>query len=243
MIARFSSSTGIPNLPDTDPNGNPRGFAVRFQLAGTPRRVHTDIVAHSTPFFPAPNGEETLAFFRSIANGTVGSYVASHPAALAFVQAPKPFPASFGQEKYFSVNAFKLIAADGKETFIRYRWEPVRGERYLGDDEAKTKSPEFLFNGVPDTLKEGPIEFSLAAQVAEDGDVTDDNTIHWPEERRVVDLGKLSLQGLVDNDAAEQKHIIFDPIPRVDGVEASQDPLLQVRAGVYLLSGRERREA
>jgi len=36
--------------------------------------------------------------------------------------------------------------------------------------------------------------------------------------------------------------IIFDPIPRVDGIDASDDPLLELRA-VYLLSGRRRRAA
>jgi catalase len=45
------------------------------------------------------------------------------------------------------------------------------------------------------------------------------------------------------DDAKQQKHIIFDPIPRVDGIEPSDDPLLELRAAVYLLSGRRRREA
>ncbi|GJC88220.1 catalase-related peroxidase [Colletotrichum liriopes] len=242
-IARFSSSTGIPHLPDTDPNGNPRGLAVRFQLADSPHRVHTDIIAHSTPFFPAPDGEEALAFFKSVASGNVANYVASHPAALAFVQAPKPFPISFGREIYYSVNAFKLVAADGSETFVRYRWIPVRGEKYLEDDEVKTKSASFLFDGVSEVLRNGPIEFKLLVQVAEDGDVTNDNTVHWPGERQVLELGKLSLLELVDNDTEEQKNIIFDPVPRVDGVEPSEDPLLEIRAGVYLISGRERRQA
>jgi catalase len=38
----------------------------------------------------------------------------------------------------------------------------------------------------------------------------------------------------------EQKHIIFDPIPRLDGIEPSDDPLLELRAAVYLISGRRR---
>jgi catalase len=41
----------------------------------------------------------------------------------------------------------------------------------------------------------------------------------------------------------EQKHIIFDPIPRVDGIEPSDDPLLELRAAIYLISGRRRRAA
>jgi len=39
------------------------------------------------------------------------------------------------------------------------------------------------------------------------------------------------------------QQIIFDPIPRVEGVESSEDPLLEDRANVYLISGKERREA
>src|SRR4029453_2513793 len=40
VTARFSSSTGLPLIPDTDPNANPRGLAIRFNLA---EHVHTDI--------------------------------------------------------------------------------------------------------------------------------------------------------------------------------------------------------
>lgn len=215
MIARFSSSTGIPDLPDTDPNGNPRGFALRFSLAETPRRVHTDIISHSVPFFPAPDGQSALEFFQSIPNGTIGEYVASHPAALAFVQAPKPFPSSFGREAYYSVNAFKLVSTDGKGTFVRYRFVPVAGEDHLSDDAAKEKSANYLFDGVPETLKTGPIQFQLKAQVAQDGDVTDDNTKHWPDDREIVDLGLVSLESVYED--ADQKTIIFDPVPRVEG--------------------------
>jgi catalase len=205
--------------------------------------LHTDIISHSTPFFPAPNGEEALAFFRSVAEGSVGAYVASHPAALAFVQAPKPTPASFGKEKYFSVNAYKLLAADGKATYIRYRIVPSAGEEYLSDEDVKSKSANFLFDGVSQQLKEGPIDFKLTAQVANIGDKTDDCTVHWPEDRQIIELGTFSFADLVENDHEQQKTIIFDPVPRVAGIEPSADPLLEIRAGLYLLSGRERRAA
>ena len=45
----------------------------------------------------------------------------------------------------------------------------------------------------------------------------------------------------LSNNDGEQQHIIFDPIPRVDGIEPSDDPLLDPRATVYLMSGRRRR--
>ena len=46
----------------------------------------------------------------------------------------------------------------------------------------------------------------------------------------------------VDNDFA-RKQIVFDPIPRVDGIDTSGDPLSEVRSEIYLLSGRRRRAA
>jgi catalase len=80
-------------------------------------------------------------------------------------------------------------------------------------------------------------------QLADEGDVVDDATIHWPEQRKRLELGTIALTAPVPDDAHEQKQIIFDPIPRVDGIEPSADPLLEVRAAVYLMSGRRRRAA
>jgi catalase len=51
------------------------------------------------------------------------------------------------------------------------------------------------------------------------------------------------LNGVVPDGEAAQRNIIFDPIPRVDGIESSGDPLLNPRASVYLASGRRRRAA
>ena len=102
VTVRFSNSTGVPLIPDNDPNANPRGMAIRFHLA---ERVHTDIVAHSTDGFPTHTGAEFLEFLRAVGSTTpdsphpnpVEQFLGGHPAALAFVQKPKPFPASFAK--------------------------------------------------------------------------------------------------------------------------------------------------
>src|ERR1700679_3577007 len=64
ISARFSDGTGIPLIPDPDPNASPRGMAVRFQLG---ERVHTDIIAHSTNSFPTHTGDEFLEFLSALA--------------------------------------------------------------------------------------------------------------------------------------------------------------------------------
>jgi catalase len=59
----------------------------------------------------------------------------------------------------------------------------------------------------------------------------------------LLHLGTVSLTAESPDNQALQKQIIFDPIPRVDGIEPSDDPLLELRAAIYLISGRRRRQA
>ena len=87
------------------------------------------------------------------------------------------------------------------------------------------------------------MRFRIVVQLAKDGDTVDDATVRWPEDRPQVTFGEISLTGIAPNNASEQQQIIFDPIPRVDGIEASADPLFEPRANIYLMSGRRRRAA
>ena len=96
-----------------------------------------------------------------------------------------------------------------------------------------------LSNGSPKSQS----SFGVVAQLAEDGDTVNDVTVQWPDSRKLLELGTLSFTAPVLDEAHEQKQIIFDPIPRVEGIDASDDPLLELRAAVYLLSGRRRRSA
>jgi catalase len=245
---RFSNSTGIPVIPDNDPNADPRGCAIRFHLA---ERVHTDIVAHSTNAFPSRTGEEFLEFLSAIAatdlahipGSPLEKYLGTHPAALAFVQTPKPPPSSFARESYFGLTAMRFLSQDGGSRFGRYRIVPEAGNDHLDAAAAAAKGPNYLFDEIEARIAKGPVELKVVVQLAEDGDAVHDVTAHWPETRKLVELGQLTFSGLVANEAHEQKNIIFDPIPRVDGIEPSEDPLLELRAAVYLLSGRRRRAA
>ncbi|KAI2830847.1 hypothetical protein CBS147320_6623 [Aspergillus niger] len=204
VIARLFSSTGLPDLSDTDPNGNPRGLALRFMLEESPQHVHTDIFTHSTPFFPARNGPKTLAFIQAVASGTLSYFLPTHSAAQTFAQARKPFPESFATE-----NPSKLI--------LSFLFRPGANARM--------------------------VTFELFTQMAQHGDVTDDCTVLWPESRAEVKLGQVHLHSVMEDNETEQKRIIFDSVPRVEGIEPSGDPLIDTRAAAYLISGRERHAA
>jgi len=248
VTVRFSNSTGLPLIPDSVPEANPRGLAIRFHLA---EHVHTDIVSHSTNGFPTRDGYQFLELLKAAAASgpdvpspkPVEQFLGSHPAALAFVQAPKPFPVSLAQETYYAVTAYAFTNATGVTKFGRYRMIPEQGNKYFGDADAAALSRDYHFDELLDRISKSPVRFRILVQVAAAGDVTDDATVHWPESREMVELGVIELTEPVKDSPAEQKQIIFDPIPRVEGIEASADPLLELRAAIYLLSGRRRRKA
>jgi catalase len=245
---RFSNSTGIPVIPDNDPNADPRGCAIRFHLG---ERVHTDIVAHSTNCFPAKTGQDFLELLTALAatdmthipGSPLEKYLGTHPAALAFVSAPKPPPSSFARESYFGLTAVRFVNKDGASRYGRYRILPVEGNDHLDASAVAAKGANYLFEEIEARIAREAVKFRLVAQLAEAGDTVDDVTVQWPESRTLLELGQLSFTAPVLDEAHEQKHIIFDPIPRVDGIDASADPLLELRAAVYLLSGRRRRSA
>jgi len=248
VFIRFSNFAGVPMAADNKPDeASPRGCAVRFQLG---EHQHTDIVAHSTDSFPTRTAEEFIEFLHAVkASGPdaphptpIEQFLRSHPKALAFVMTPKPIPTSFGRESYFSVSSYKFVNFSGAGQYVRYRILPEAGNAYLSTEEAAGKGPNFLMEGLASQLATGPVKMQLWVQLAEAGDVVDDATTQWPVERRQLLLGVISLTKLVPADDVDGRRIIFDPIPRVSGIEPSADPLLEPRADVYVMSGRRRRE-
>ena len=248
VTVRFSNSTGIPQIPDHAPDANPRGLAIRFNLS---EHVHTDIISHSTDGFPTRDGYQFLELLKAVAaTGAdvpspkpIEKFLATHPAALAFVRAPKPFPSSLARETYFGVTAFAFTNDAGQTKFGRYRMVPDEGNHYLSDEGVARISASYHYDELIGRVAKKQIRFRILVQIAAPGDTVDDATVHWPEARPLHEFGTIELTSVVPDDPAEQKHIIFDPIPRVDGIEASADPLLELRAAIYLLSGRRRRAA
>ena len=246
VTVRFSNSSAMPQIPDNIPDANPRGMAIRFNLA---EHVHTDIISHSVDGFPAKDGNEFLEFLRAAAASgpdvaspkPIENFLASHPATLAFVKTPKPFPASFASETYFAIIAYEFTNVSGQKKFGRYRIVPEAGNSFLTDDQAAKLSPNYHFDELADRLKRSPVRMKILVQLAGPGDILDNATAHWPEDRELLEFGTLELTGVMPDSLAQQQHIIFDPIPRVDGISPSADPLLDLRAAIYLLSGRRRR--
>jgi len=247
VTVRYSNSTGVPTIPDNDPaRSGPRGIAIRFHLAA---HVHIDILAHSTNGFPVRPGEEFRAFLRAAAAfgagrpEALGAFLTAHPHAQRFVNAPKPIPTSFAREAFFAVTAFTFTNVDGVRRHGRFRIRPDAGTAYLSDAEAAAQSADFLVDEIGPRLAKEPVRLGVFVQLAEPGDDIADASTAWPANRTEIPFGTITLTARVDEQAPERRKIIFDPLPRVDGIDSSGDPLTQVRADLYLLSGHRRRAA
>jgi catalase len=247
VIIRFSNGSPNPAVMDNSPDAGPRGMAIRFQLPGGEQ---TDIVAISHNGFVVGTGEEFLALQRAVAATDprkphpwpIEEFMASHPLALKFVLENQVIPASFASESFFSNDSFIFVNKKGVKQAVRYQIIPLAGRQVLNDAEAKTKSADFLMQELRARLAKEPIKFRLVAQLPNDGDPTNDPSLVWPEDRKTIDVGVISVTSVVADSTAAERALAFDPINLTDGIELSDDPLPALRSKVYALSVAHRRQ-
>lgn len=248
VMLRFSNFAGIPTIGDTDPNASPRGIALRFNLAP---HVHTDIVGHTHNGFPTRTGEEFLELAKALVKSgpdaakptLFDQYLDSHPKAKHFFSTPNPIPKSFAHDNYFAVTAFKFTNSENKSCFGRFQILPEKGTDYLSPEVVAGKDSNFLFSEIDEELAKGPIKMRVVVEIAPDGAEVNDATVTWPDSSRKVEFGMVELSSRVPDTDVEANRMIFDPIPRVEGIDPSDDPLIELRAAIYLISGRRRRAA
>ena len=117
------------------------------------------------------------------------------------------------------------------------------GTEYLSNEAAAAKSTEFLFDEIGSRLAKEPVKLGVFVQMAEPSDDVADASVTWPDSYMEIPFGTITLAARVDDLVPDRRKIIFDPLPRVDGIDSSGDPLTEVRADIYLFSGRRRRAA
>lgn len=241
VTVRFSDASPDPAVADISPDSAPLGIAIQLKLPGG---EETDIVAFSHNGFVVGTGEDFLALQKSVVATDptkphpwpVEVFLSTRPRALQFVKDPKPTPVSFGTEAFFGNHAFLFVNSKGVKQAGRYRILPVAGQHYVPDAEAKSKSPNFLIDELKTHLAHGTIQFRLLVQLPNSGDPTNDASIVWPDDRKTLDLGTITITSVVADSEAAEKALAFDPTRLTDGIELSDDPLPALRSDVYMLS-------
>jgi catalase len=236
---RFSDSTGIPNIPDGSGDAAPQGLAIKFHL---PDGSETDMVLASIKFFPISNAADFRDFFLALAASPPGApkptkfdtFLATHPAAGPAL-ASAATPDSFADEEYNGINTFIFVNKAGVKQAVRYIATPEKLV-HLDAATAAKQAPDFLVDDLPQRLAHGLVTFHLKAQLAAAGDKTNDATQAWPADRKVVDLGVLTITKVVPDSAEADKKLLFLPGALIEGIEQSDDPLIDQRDGAYAVS-------
>jgi catalase len=246
VTVRFSNGGGDPATPDSAKDG--RGMAVKLYLDDGGR---TDLVGITLPRFFVRTPEDFLDFTRARKPDPetgqpdlqkLGAFIEAHPEALPAIQhaLSQPAPASYAQLEYHGIHAFKWIAPDGQERWVRFSFRPAAGEAGLSEDDVADLPGDYLQEEIRERLGRAPVEFTLEVAIAEEGDDPDDPTEPWPDERERVAVGTLRIDALDTTRERDGDVLVFDPTRVTDGIELSADPILRVRPEAYAVSVERR---
>lgn len=241
VTVRFSNGGGDPTVPDFKPDV--RGLATSFHL---PDGSRTDILSQTLPHFGFHDQEGFLDALR--AGKPTPSALVRMPLLMArnlrFVRglpanlkAMASLPASFASRPYYPFHAYRWLAADGSERWIRYAWRPTVDEPELSRSEARKRGADYLFEELRTRLAREPVRMELEVQIAADGDDPHDPSSEWPADRERVVVGTLEVTAI---DPGADDGIVFDPMRLTDGIEPSDDPALRFRPSVYDISHARR---
>jgi catalase len=243
VIGRFAIPGPNPVAPD---GGTPvRSFALEFQL---PNHAQWRTGMNNTPVFAVNTPE---AFYEQLAAGKpdpatgkpdpakLKAFYAAHPETQPFQKWVKAHPpsSSFANAAYYSINAFRAIDADGDTSFIRWAMVP---EAAYAPAKPSGNAPNYLSDELSDRLAQGPLRWHLILTVAAPGDVTNDATEAWPDDRRQIDAGTLTIEHETAQADGDCRDINYDPTVLPDGLKPSDDPLLAARSAAYAVSFNRR---
>lgn len=236
VVGRFSMGGGNPDAPNNQKD-NARGLALHFDIGNGNT---TDLVMISAPVFVAKSPNKFLELLQTVATkdkDKIDAFFKANPESTnqkTWLTA-RPVPASYATASYFGVHTFTLTNAAGKSQIIKWKLVPKGGEVGLSDDDAKAKAPDFYKPELTERLAKGPAEFELAAILGQEGDALDDPTALWPEDRKAVNLGTLTITALEKDATCDAG--MFDPTNVVDGIEGPKnDGIFQIRSPAYAIS-------
>ncbi|KAA0121156.1 catalase family peroxidase [Methylobacterium sp. P1-11] len=239
---RVALAGGQPYAADAE--ATVRSLALRFQL---PDGEEWRTGLNNIPVFPVRTPEafyaQLLAAKPDPATGKpdperLKAFFAAHPesaTAAALIKA-RTVTAGFADSTFWSLNAFRFVAADGSTRPVRWAFVPDPASAPKGAADAATTDRDALFDAFVAQLAQGPRRWHLVVTLGQSGDPTDDATRPWPAHRETVDVGTLTLTAAMPEAASTCRDINFDPLVLPAGIAPSDDPLLSARSAAYAQS-------
>lgn len=251
VFVRFSTVVGGLDSPETA--RDPRGFAVKFytedgnwDLVGNNIKIFfirdpikfPDMI-HAFKVDPVSNVPDPERMFDFVSESPEAVHM------ITFIFSPWGIPANYRQMQGSGVNTYKWVNDKGEAVLVKYHWEPLNNEiRNLTQEEAneiQAKTVSHATQDLYEAIKRGDYpEWELSVQIMEDGEHPEldfdplDATKLWPKEQfPFLPVGKLVLNRNPENHFNEVEQAAFGTGVLVDGLDFSDDKMLQGRTFSY----------
>lgn len=248
VIGRFSTGGSDPFATD----GRNVFHAMALQITAPDGQIWRMALDH-TPIFPVATVDAFIALQRATRPDPktgkpdamlVTQYMSNHPETRAFQNYldTAPLPDSFANATYYSINAFRLTSKEGRQVVARWAMVPLASPGAIDKSELASLPVNFLFDEMLSRLAKGPAQWRMEFTIAAPDDVTNNATVRWPSDRRIVNAGTLTISRAESEEKGTCRDITFDPTLVPAGVDLSNDPLLAARAAAYSASFIRRAE-
>ena len=257
VMVRFSLAVSNKGTPDSA--RGVKGFSTKFY---TPDGVF-DLLCNHIPVLFVRDGvrfpEAFTSLFPSPVNNLVDPqrfwrFVAAAPEATNFIVRLYSDAGTVKSLRHIpghGVNTFVWRNAAGERRYVKYHWIPLAGIETITQQEATALAginPDIAGQDLFDTIAAGKaVLYELRVQLMDPKDENQlsydplDCTKVWDARQYpLMPVGVLTLNRNPDNYMEQVEKAAFSPANLLDGVELSDDKLLQARANIYWDSQRRR---
>lgn len=257
VFIRFSTVVHGGHSPET--LRDPRGFAIKFyteegnwDLVGNNLKVFfirdpmkfPDMV-HAFRPDPVTNRQDPHRVFDFLSLTPEATHM------VTWVFSPWGIPADYRRMQGSGVNTYKLVDAEGRTQLVKFHFQPRLGVKNLTAAEAaEVQGRDFnhATGDLYDAIERGEFpEWEMFIQVMSDDEHPEldwdplDVTKLWPEDQfPLLPVGKIVLDRNPVSYHAEVEQVAFGTGVLVDGIDFSDDKLLQGRTFAYSDTQRHR---
>ena len=231
---------------------DPRGFATKFytedgnwDLVGNNLKVFfirdalkfPDLV-HAFKPDPVTNRQDANRIFDFLSQTPESMHM------ITWLFSPWGIPASYRQMQGSSVNTYKMVNAEGRAVLVKYHWVPKQGVHNLTQaqaNEIQATNFNHATQDLYDAIARGDYPtWELCVQIMSDDEHPEldfdplDDTKIWPEDHFPLrPVGRMVLDRNPVNYFAEVEQAAFGTGVLVDGLDFSDDKMLQGRTFSY----------
>jgi catalase len=236
VLGRFNLATADANAPD----GTVRVRGMGLQISTPDGEVWRSAMIDA-PFFPVSTPQafyELLLASASTDPDAMKTFAGAHPEIAAFGAWAKsaPWTGSYAEDRFNSLNSFVFADSSGAEKTVRWSLLPAAQPVPVSPEDLAKRGPDFLEQEITERVRGGPQRWTMVVSVADPGDPTADPSKAWPEDRRAIDVGTLTVQQIEPERDGPCRDINFDPTVLPSGMRTSDDPFPAARSAAYAKS-------